>query len=102
MPPVQSRAPEQVQRRTFYMIGCERCGQFGPPSARLEGAARTEPMRCPECLDFLMLVECFIAPESEAYQERGPGDTIRYVSWPDRLPLSDGRQVWMQQEARRV
>lgn len=98
MPTDKSReTPRQVQRSTFYLLGCERCGQFWPPPARFESVARTEPMRCRDCGELLLLAECFIAPHAEPHQERGPGDTIRYVAYPDRLPDSPGRQIWTTQ-----
>lgn len=86
----------QVQRSTFYLLGCESCGRWEEPPARFRcdvARSSSEPMRCDTCRDVLTLVECFIAPESEMWQER-PGAEWQHVAYPESLPDRRGRQLW--------
>lgn len=87
----------QVQRHTFYLLGCERCGQFDPPPKRqpmpdfVEGDR--EPMRCADCGDTLLLAECWLAPETTMWQPKR-GAMWQHVAFRDLLPDRDGRMVW--------
>jgi uncharacterized OB-fold protein len=89
----------KVQRRTHYLLGCEVCGRYEEPPKRFESAvarASREPMRCTECGGLLTLLECFIAPQSEMWQA-GMGSAWHHVAFPESLPDSAGRQVWMEE-----
>lgn len=88
---------EQVQRSTFYLLGCEGCGRFEEPPARLDSriaAMSSEPMRCDECGELLLLAECFVAPQTTMWQ-RVRGSSLRHVIYPESLPEKSGRQIWM-------
>lgn len=90
-------ADQKVQRRTFYLLGCESCGKFESPPKPLRSetaAPSSEPMRCQDCGEVLLLVEGFVAPQAEMWQ-RTPGATWQHVAFPELLPDSDGRQLWM-------
>lgn len=90
-------AAPKVQRNTFYLLGCERCGRFSPPPPPLETAEwvspSTEPLRCLECGDTLLLAECWIANETRMWQER-PGAMWQHVAFAEDLPKRNGRRVW--------
>jgi ribosomal protein S27E len=95
MPPDEPRERPKVQRSTFYLIGCQRCGKFEePPKPHVSDViAAQEPMRCRHCGDVLLLIECFLAPQTKAWQER-PGAMWQHVAFPELLPNSQGRQLW--------
>lgn len=89
---------QQVQRTTFYLLGCERCEWFAAPPPRFDAPsnARTQvdPMRCSECGDPLLLAECFVAPQTVMWQA-SEGSMWKAVVYPESLPESPSRQVWM-------
>jgi hypothetical protein len=84
-------------RHTFYLIGCEACGHFEPPPKPTPTAViapPAEPMRCADCGDLLLLIECWIADEAVMWQER-PGAMWHHVPFADRLPTTDGRRLFV-------
>jgi hypothetical protein len=92
--------PEQVQRPTFYLLVCERCGHVADAPKRVDTPdfvkPVAEPMRCNDCDDLLLLAECFVAPLTTLWQ-RGPGWEWKHVIYPEALPDKDGgRHLWMQ------
>lgn len=92
------RKPEQVQRRTWFLLWCERCGHADEPPPNFDPpyftAPSTEPMKCNDCGEHLHLIECFTAPESVTWQ-KAPGHPWQSVVYPDRLPDVTYRQRWM-------
>lgn len=80
-------------RHTFYLLGCEGCAHFEPPPPPTPThIASTEPMRCAACGELLLLVECWLADETQMWQPN-PGAMWHHVAFPDRLPKTDGRRV---------
>lgn len=82
-------------RSTFYLLGCERCGRFGEPPKPLhvEGAAPpVDPLRCAECSEVLLLVECWLADETRLWQSK-PGAVWQHVAFADSLPSKARRQI---------
>lgn len=90
--------PEQVQRGTFYILWCEGCGHATEPPKAFDPpmfvAPAREPMKCLDCGGFLLLVEGFIAPQTEMWQ-KAPGSQWKHVVYPEGLPRDRGRQIWM-------
>lgn len=87
---------EQVQRGTFYLLGCETCGRFDKPPKPFRcdvAEPSAQPMRCSDCGDLLLLVEGWVAPETEMWQAKR-GSMWRHVVFPESLPESTGRQIW--------
>lgn len=92
---INLRAERQVQRSTFYLIGCDRCDTYAaaPERAHTPEFVSEEIMTCAECGRPLSLVEAFTAPQTQMWQLR-PGHPWMHVVYPSTLPEKAGRQLW--------
>lgn len=101
---LHDRARRQVQVGTFYLLWCEDCGCASEPSPRPPQpdlvAPATEALRCNQCGRFLLLLECFNAPQTQLWHAK-PGDAWQTVIYPDDLPQARwpsrnaGRRLWI-------